>query len=92
MSFEVLLKDGRAFTWWINSQPMYLPFKMTPENIHCLIADGDELQTVVSHIRNLPHTTPRCKWRGGLAWFVYENLPWDANAPADPAQDTPVPP
>ena len=66
-------------TWHVGEE--LLPIKVESERACAeyrpivVQADGDELEYIRDHIFGIPYTLgPVCKWRGGLACFILDNL------------------
>lgn len=64
-------KPAREYTWHINNTKPPLP----PEAYIMLFqADGDELDLIISRLKNVPYCYSVAKWRGQMAQFIYDNI------------------
>lgn len=73
MSFYIETENGKNFTWHIKGKPKENDLGGKPKII-LLQADGDELEIIINHFKNIPHSYGICTWRGELAQFIYDNL------------------
>lgn len=85
MSFAILFeREGFADPHWIErhvplGQTSFPTFvRNEPEKIIAVQADGHELSYIINHFSYVPwsNATPVNKWRGDLARFIFENLPY----------------
>lgn len=63
--------DTLRFIWHIQSEK---PQLFDSDRVMYLHADGDELELIVSRIKNIPYRYPITVWRYPLSQFVYDNL------------------
>jgi hypothetical protein len=81
MSFYLELKNGKHFSWNVNSHPGLTPelfrYAVPLESIALLQADGHELEFIISCIRiteaSIPWVWYLCKWREPWAQFIFDN-------------------
>jgi hypothetical protein len=75
MAFYIIFKNSQHCTWHVQSpKPKFNTTKPEEKIIDLLQADGDELEKIIQHFPNLPHTRSICTWRGDMAQFIYDNL------------------
>jgi hypothetical protein len=75
MAFYMVNVDGLVDEWHINSKkPPYQAKTARGRTVSLLQADGDELEFIISHFKNIPYQHHICVWRGDMAQFIYDNL------------------
>lgn len=67
--FQIGEMTGLNFLWSLRKE-----LDKRPEFEVEVYADGDELEFVLSRIKNLPHAGYSTTWRGEFARFIVDNL------------------
>jgi hypothetical protein len=73
MSISIQTSDGKSDIFGLGQWPNY---EYDPTTITVLVAEGRELDLILAHFKNLPHTDHWLQvWFGDTAKMVYRALP-----------------